>query len=206
MLRKFAIMLLVSASLLGMVSTSWGGAVLYEDKFTSLDPGWGSADKNFDIKDGKMTVQPGPKESYTAMYEGNIFPNDLDVSVSVKFVKVDDPNWGAGLLFWGKGSNEFYGVLINAKGWYTVQRRVGDRFINPVSWRENTAVKKGAGVENRIRIVTSGTKATVYLNGQEAVSFTGTPPEGGSQIGIRASSGDKAPNVIEYSDLKVMKP
>lgn len=206
MLRKFAVMLLVLVALLGMVATSWGGSVLYEDKFTSLDPGWGSADKFFDIKDGKMIVQPAPKESYTAMYEGNIFPNDQDTSISVKFAKLEDPSWGAGLLFWGKGSNEFYGVLINANGWYTVQRRVGDRFINPVSWRESAAVKKGAGVENRLRVVTKGTKATVSINGQEVISFTGQPPEGGSQIGVRASSGDEKSNVMEYTNLQVMKP
>lgn len=206
MSRKLAIWLLIVVSVLGLASASWGGSVLYEDKFTSLDPGWGAADNSFDIKDGKMVVQPGVKESYTAMYEGNIFPNDLDASISLKFAKVEDPTWGAGLLFWGKGSNEFYGVLINANGWFTVQRRVGDRFINPVSWRENAAVKKGAGVDNRLRVVTKGTKATVYINDKEVVSFTGTPPEGGSQIGIRASSGDANPNVIEFTDLKVMNP
>jgi hypothetical protein len=191
---------------LGLVSASWAGSVLYEDKFTSLDPGWGAADNSFDIKDGKMTVKPAVKETYSARYEGNPFPNDMDASISMKFVKAEDPTWGAGLLFWSKGYKDFYGVLVNANGWYTVQRRLGDRFINPVSWRENAAIKKGAGADNRLRVVTKGTKATVYINDKEVISFTGQPPEGGSQVGVRAASGDDKPNVVEFTDLKVMAP
>ena len=205
MKRKLMVALMLVA-VLGLVSASWAGTVLFEDKFTSLDPGWGAPDKSFDIKDGKLTLQPAAKETYTAVYEGNIFPNDMDVSISMKFVKADDPNWGAGLLFWSKGLKEFYGLLVNADGWFTIQRRMGDRFINPVSWRANDAIKKGAGVDNRLRVVTKGTKATVFINDKEILTFTGTPPEGGSQIGVRGASGDEKPNVIEFTNLQVMKP
>jgi hypothetical protein len=176
------------------------------NKFTSLDPGWGSPDKAFEVKDGKLVVQPAVKETYSAVYEGNIFPNDMDVSVTMKFVKAEDPTWGAGLLFWSKGLKDFYGLLINANGWFTIQRRVGDRFINPVSWRENAAINKGVGADNLLRVVTKGTQAKVYVNDKEVITFTGQPPEGGSQIGVRAASGDDKPNVVEYSNLKVMSP
>jgi hypothetical protein len=205
-MKRKSMIALMMVAVLGLVSASWAGTVLFEDKFTSLDPGWGAADKSFDIKDGKLTLTPAVKETYTAIYEGNIFPNDMDVSISMKFAKAEDPTWGAGLLFWSKGYKDFYGLLINANGWFTIQRRMGDRFINPVSWRENAAVKKGAGAENRLRVVTNGTKATAYINDKEVVSFMGTPPEGGSQIGVRGASGDSQPNVIEFMDLKVMKP
>ena len=176
------------------------------NKFTSLDPGWGSPDKAFEVKDVKFVVQLAVKETYSAVYEGNIFPNDMDVSVTMKFVEAEDPTWGAGLLFWSKGLKDFYGLLINAKGWFTIQRRVGDRFINPVSWRENAAINKGVGADNLLRVVTKGTQAKVYINDKEDITFTGQPPEGGSQIGVRAASGDDKPNVVEYSDLKVMSP
>jgi hypothetical protein len=205
-MKRKAIIAMMLAAVLGMASVSWAGTVLYQDKFTSADPGWGAADKYFNIKDGKMTVQPNAKETYTAIYEGNIFPNDMDVSININFVKAPDPNWGAGLLFWANGMKNFYGLLINANGWFTIQRRMGERFINPVSWRANDAIKKGAGVENQLRVVTKDTKATVFINGKEVISFTGTPPEGGSQIGIRAASGDNEPNVVEFTDLKVEKP
>jgi 3-keto-disaccharide hydrolase len=205
MKRKLMVVLML-VTVLGLVSASWAGTVLFEDKFTSLDPGWGAPDNSFNIKDGKLTLTPAAKETYTAVYEGNIFPNDMDVSVTVKFVKAEDPNWGAGLLFWSKGLREFYGLLINANGWYTIQRRMGDRFINPVSWRASDAIKKGAGVDNKLRVVTNGAKATVYINDKEVITFTGQPPEGGSQIGVRGASGDSQPNVIEYTDFKVMKP
>ena len=205
-MKNKAIVALVLVAVMGLVTASWAGTVLYQDNFSSMDPGWGRADKYFNIKDGKMTVTPAPKETYTAVYEGNIFPNDMDASITLKFVKAPDPNWGAGLLFWSTGLKNFYGVLINANGWYTVQRRMGKRFINPVSWRASDAIKKGTGVENRIRVVTKGNKATVFINDKEVISLTGTPPEGGSQVGVRVASGDKESNVIEFTDLKVEKP
>ncbi len=205
-MKRKAIITLMLVAVLGIASVSWAGTVLYQDNFTNMDPGWGAPDKYFNIAGGKMTVQPAAKETYTAIYEGNIFPNDVDASINMKFVKAPDPNWGAGLLFWSSGMKNFYGLLINANGWFTIQRRMGDRFINPVSWRANDAIKKGAGADNRLRIVTKGDKATVFINDKEVISFTGTPPEGGSQIGIRAASGDNESNVIEFSDLKVEKP
>jgi hypothetical protein len=197
---------LMLVAVLGLVSASWAGTVLFEDKFTSMDPGWGTPDKSFDIKDGKLTLTPAVKETYTAIYEGNIFPNDTDVTINMKFAQAPDPTWGSGLVFWSSGLNNFYALLINANGWFTIQRRMGDRFINPVSWRQNDAIKKGTGADNQLRLVTQGTKGTVYINGKELISFTGTPPEGGSQVGVRGASGDKASNVIEFTDLKVMKP
>jgi hypothetical protein len=205
-MKRKAIIALTCVAFLGLATASWAGTVLYQDNFSSLDAGWGAADKFFNIQNGKMTVQPNAKETYTAVYEGNIFPNDMDASISVKFVQAPDPNWGAGLLFWANGMKNFYGVLINANGWFTVQRRMGDRFINPVSWRANDAIKKGTGVENRLRVVTKGNKATIFVNDKELISLTGTPPEGGSQIGIRVASGDNEPNVVEFTDLKVEKP
>jgi hypothetical protein len=205
MKRKLAVLVIVVA-VFGVASVGWCGSVLLEDKFTSLDPGWGAVDQFFDIKDGKMTVQPAVKETYTAVYEGNIFPNDLDVSISMKFTKADEPNWGSGLVFWGKGMKDYYALMINANGWFTVQRRLGDRSINPVSWRENAAIKKGVGAENRLRVVTKGPKATIFINDKEIISLTGQPPEGGSQIGVRSASGDVKPNAVEFTDLKVMTP
>jgi hypothetical protein len=202
MKRNLSVVLIMVA-VFGLVSACWAASVLYEDKFTSLDPGWGAPDKSFEVKDGKLILTPNAKETYTAVFEGNIFPNDMDVSISMKFVKAEDPTWGAGLLFWSKGLKDFYGLLINANGWFTVQRRMGDRFINPVTWRENAAINKGVGAVNQLRVVTKGNKATVFVNGKELITFTGQPPQGGSQIGVRGASGDDQPNVIEFTDLKV---
>ena len=203
--RKLSVLLLM-VIILGTASVPWASSVLFEDNFTSLDPGWGATDKYFNIKDGKLILQPAKKEVYTLLYEGNIFPNDMQASVSLKFAPADDPIWGSGLVFWAKSSKEYYSFMINANGWYTVSRRLGDRYINPVTWRENEAVKKGSGVENRLRVVTKGNKATLFINDKEIISLTGQPPEGGSQIGLRAASGDEKTNVAEFTALKVMAP
>jgi hypothetical protein len=205
-MKRNLVVLVLMISVFGLVSAGWGGSVLLEDKFTSLDPGWGAEDEFFKVKDGKMTVQPAVKETYTAIYEGNIFPNDLDMGITMKFTKADEPNWGSGLVFWGKGMKDYYALMINANGWYTVQRRMGDRSINPVTWRENAAIKKGVGADNRLRVVTKGNKATIFINDKEIVSLNGQPPEGGSQIGVRTASGDVKPNAVEFTDLKVATP
>ena len=63
----------------------------------------------------KFVVQLAVKETYSAVYEGNIFPNDMDVSVTMKFVEAEDPTWGAGLLFWSKGLKDLTLIAYGPK-------------------------------------------------------------------------------------------
>jgi hypothetical protein len=137
-----------------LLNPCFGATALFEDKFATLDPSWGAPSQWISVKDGKLTINGEKNVADNWLNQAAILPNDMDANVTLAFVKTGSPDYGSGLLFWAKDYNGWYSALINANGWFAVQRRVGDRFLMPVDWRKSDAVKKGEGVENQIRVVT----------------------------------------------------
>jgi hypothetical protein len=135
-----------------------------------------------------------------------VFPNDTDITFNMTFSRAPAPTWGSGLVFWAKDYSEYYALLINANGWFAVQHHVANRYLLPVAWRSTDAIKKGAGAENQVQVVTKGNKATISVNGKELITLSGQPPNGGSLIGFKVASGTKAANSAAFGDLKVTQP
>ncbi len=210
MKTKIVLVVLVGLTVLSLaknVLACKGSEVYYEDNFTSLDPAWGEANANLNVANGKLVIQPDVNTSYPIINQANIF-EDMDACVNVSLTKSDDPNYGGGLIFWAKGYDDYYYLLVTGDGWYTVKRWVNKRVLEPVSWRQNSALKKGLGEVNQLRVVTKGNEAKVYINDTEVVTFKGQPPQGGSFVGLTGNSPANAQNknVWEFSDLKVTKP
>lgn len=184
-----------------------GSQLLFEDNFSTLDPAWGVQGPNLSVNNGKLIVQPEINSSYVALNQGNIF-EDIDACVKLSQVKSDDPTYSAGLIFWAKDSSDYYYFLVTSDGWYSVKRWVNQRSLAPVDWRKSPAIKNGLGETNHLRVVAGGTKATVYVNDTELITFSGQPPQGGSFVGMIAFSPEKATNknVWEFSEFKVTKP
>ncbi len=180
--------------------------VLFEDKFTALDPSWAAPSATITAKDGKLIVTPDKGMTNTYLNQANILPNDMAASYTEVFVKAADPTYGSGLVFWAKDSDNWYCLQINANGWFAVQRYTSNRYLLPVAWREDASLKLGVGAENQIKLVTKGNQATISINGKEILSFTGQPPEGGSLIGFRASSGAGGQNSVAFSNFQVVQP
>ena len=171
------------------VSVSLAAKVIFEDKFASLDPSWGVPGPIADVKDGKLIITPEINTAKIILNQGDIFPNDMEISAAMTFIKAPAPNWASGLVFWAKDSNEFYVVLVSVRGWIGVERNIAGRYLMPVAWRESDAFKKGEGAENHIKVATKGNKATIFLNGKEVFSFNGRPPQGGTLVGFKVNSG-----------------
>ena len=203
---KWTALVMAMAMVFLAVTGGLAAKVLFEDKFATLDPAWGVPSANITAKDGKLIITP--EKNFTSVYlnQANVLPNDAEASFTVTFLKAGDPTYGSGLIFWAKDSNEFYCLLINANGWFAVQRLVANRYLLPVAWRESDAVKKGEGVDNQVKVVTKGNQATISINGKEVISFSGQPPEGGSLIGFKAGSGPGAPNSVAFSNFQVVQP
>jgi hypothetical protein len=188
------------------VTASLAGKVLFEDKFTSLDPAWGAPGPIMDAKDGKLIITPEKNTTQTVLNQANVYPNNSESSFVMTFVKAPAPTWGSGLVFWAKDYNEYYAVLINAEGWFAVQRHIAGRYLLPVAWRESDAIKKGEGAENRVQVATKDNKAKVFINGQEVISFSGQPPQGGTLIGFKVASGPEGSNVAAFSNFQLVQP
>ncbi|MFA4902363.1 MAG: hypothetical protein WC600_06415 [Desulfobaccales bacterium] len=203
---KAAVLVMALTLLLVAMNLCWAAKVVFEDKFTSLDPAWGSPSAVVNVKDGKLVITPEKNTTQTILNQANVLPNDMEASYSLTFVKAPAPSWGSGLVFWAKDYDEYYAVLINAEGWFGVQRHVAKRYLLPVAWRESDAIKKGDGAENQVKVVTKGKQATVFINGKEVVTLNGQPPEGGSLIGFKAASGPEGSNTVAFASLIVSQP
>ena len=189
------------------VTVSLAGKVLFEDKFTSMDSGWGIASANVYVKDGKLIISPNLNTGLTVFNQSAFLPDDIDATITAKFLKAPAETYGVGFFFWVNSPTEFYGLWLTPSGTFSVLRSVvGGRLLYPVPWQKSDAIKKGEGVDNVLRVVTKGNKATVYVNGQELAVLNGQPPAGGTQIGMGASSGGTAPNVVAFSNLTVVAP
>lgn len=206
MKSKVAALMMAMAVVLLAVTASLAGKVLFEDKFTSLDPSWGAPGPIMDVKDGKLLITPKTNTSQTILNQANVFPNDAEASFTMTFVKAPAPTWGSGLVFWAKDYNEYYAVLVNAEGWFAVQRYIAGRYLLPVAWRESDVIKKGEGAENQVKVVTKDNKATISLNGKEVISLSGQPPQGGSLVGFKVASGPEGANSVAFSNFQLVHP
>jgi len=206
MKRQSAALAMAMAVVLMAVTASLAGKVLFEDKFTALDPAWGAAGPIMDVKDGKLIITPEMNTSQTVLNQGNVFPNDAEGSFAMTFVKAPAPGWGSGLVFWARDYNEYYAVLMNPEGWFAVQRYVAGRYLLPVAWRESDAIKQGEGAENQVKVVTKANKATVFINGKEVISLSGQPPQGGTLIGFKVASGPEGSNSVAFSNFQLVQP
>ncbi len=160
----------VLAVLLAWVGPGVGARDVFEDKFAALDPAWGLPSNVVGVKDGKLVVSPETNQSQTLLHQGFLFPSELEIRVSISFVKADDDTYGSGLVFWANDYWDYYALLVNAQGWFAVQRYFGGSYGLPVPWRESDVIKKGIAVDNLLRVATKGDQVTVYINGQELVT------------------------------------
>ena len=151
-------------------------------------------------------ITPEKNTTQTILNQANVFPNDMEASYALTFIKAPAPTWGSGLVFWAKDYDEYYAVLINAQGWFGVQRHMSNRYLLPVAWQASDAIKKGEGAENQVKVVTKGNQATIFINGKEVVSFNGQPPQGGTLIGFKAASGPEGANTVAFANLQITQP
>jgi hypothetical protein len=181
-------------------------SVLLQDDFSTLDPGWDNGNKALQVENHKLVQQLPNKETvYVNFYKGDVF-DDADISINVRKAKGGDSSECTGLAFWATNYDNDYEVRIDESGELAVARYSNGRLLFPVTWRDSDLVKKGLDTDTTIRVVTKGNTGTVYLNGKQAITFKGQPPDGGGFIGVVGSSSGKSPYAWEFSNLAVKKP
>lgn len=181
-----------------------GTEVIFEDNFATLDPAWGQSSTNLSINNGKMVIKPDV--AYHTLNQSFLL-EDIDACVKLTLASANAPGNAIGaIMFWAKDYSDYFLLEIDGNGSFTVAHLVKDRWLYPVTWRENPAINKGVGQTNQLRVVTKGNQATIYINDKEAVSFKGQPPQGGGLIGLYGASLENAQAVWEFSELKITKP
>jgi hypothetical protein len=188
------------------VTGSLAAKVLFEDQFASFDPAWGVSGQRIHLDNGKLIINGEPNLAFNYLNQTGVLPNDMEASFTMSFIKAEEPAYGSGLLFWARDYSAWYCLLINPNGWVAVQRFDGGHFVMPVRWHESDVIAKGEGRINHVKLATKGKEATVFINGEKVLSFTGFPPKDGSLIGFRAASGPYGSNSVAFSGLQVVQP
>jgi hypothetical protein len=178
-------------------------AELFSDDFATLDQAWGLANANRWVENNKLFLQPGIDAGTTDLYQGNVF-GDSDIRVKLVQARGDATKL-AGIAFWGLDYESYYLAGACPDGSCSIYRRVNGRWLNPFPPQKCAAIKQGADKSIELRVVTQGNLATFYVNGQQLTALHGSPPNGGSMIGLHGESG-AVPSTWQFSEFKVLKP
>ena len=182
-----------------------GQKVLFEDDFTTLDPGWGLPGEIMRTEQNRLVLTPEDSQCRTRLYQGDVF-EDFDYQVKIRLAKKAAPIVLSGVVFWAKNYDNYYNFVINPAGQFVVTRHMGKKVLSLQSWTDSPAIKKEEGETNLFRVVAKGNQATLFVNGTQVYAFKGFPPPEGSLIGFMGCSPQGSRNVFEISELKVVAP
>jgi hypothetical protein len=183
-------------------------AMILVDDFTAIDPAWGAPSDWMTLRDGQLSFSFEPSQSVTSLNLGAIVTGDADITVTARTTgAVGDVSndAAAGLVFWAKDYANYHLFQVMDDGTMIVFRRIGDRWLTPMAVKEVPAAAKfdlTAGAE--LRVVTSGRRATLFINGVEVGVISGQPPANESSIGLYAQSGDAAGNTL-FDNLTIRR-
>src|SRR6201987_2019058 len=194
-----ALATLLSLAPFGEVS---GAEVLYEDNFTNLDPSWGTPGEILSVREGKLVLKPALNTTQSVLNQSNVF-DDADVELQIT-LSSGDATVPAGLIFWAKDYSNFYCFNIDANGSFKISHFVIDRWLTPVGWTDSSAINKGIGQSNKLRVLTNGRQAIFYINEKEVITINGQPPQGGGCVGISGGSAQDSQNTWEFASLRVI--
>lgn len=186
-----------------------GGKVQFADDFRDVDPAWNieAAPDRYAISGGKLAISPDakitPLGNWTNLYTGSFF-GDADICVTITFpTEAGAEDASGGIAFWATDINNLYKFGISPAGTASIIRWQNGKVLMVASWRKTDALKTTPGATNTIRVTLNGSSAATYINDKPFVTIKGQPPEGGSEIGLSASAGQRASFPFLFSDLKV---
>jgi hypothetical protein len=180
-----------------------GDTEIYSDDFATGDGPWDNADW-IKIGGGKLEVKVQPDRWGVARFRGDL-PKEFDVCVDVTFPAVKDPTLtSGGIAFWFKDYENTYAVLLAPDGQLGVPRFNKGRVLIASPWKQEAALKPGAGSKNTIRVTAKGNSVTVYVNDQKVRTFRGVPDE--AYIGLAGGSEKEQENTWTFSNFKLTDP
>jgi hypothetical protein len=158
------------------------GKVVFADAFDSLSSEWGTQDAFMKLKNGELTLAETDGKSY-AVYAGPSF-RDVDFCATMKVTDSSaiDESYG-GIIFWARDIDHYYAFQITLDGYATVFEYAAE-WKGMIDDRAFSAIKKGIGAVNELRVVTKGPNATFYVNDQKFDTINVKNPPGTQHIGF----------------------
>ena len=142
------------AFLPGIASACEGNDVIFEDNFANDSGGW-ALHPAIEVKDGNFIIKLKPDDLQTDL-NITFTVDDADVCSEAVWPDGDQKILGAGLLFWGEDSKDFFqfGILNNGKYW--IARKQDGKWHTIVENVESSAIKTDAGAANQLRVKVDG--------------------------------------------------
>src|ERR1041385_5682636 len=165
-MRMIASLIVAGVALLGAdaASACQGQKVLYQDRFTALDPSWGTYGDELTIENGRMVIRPEPGTVYWQVNDLGMY-RDVDLCADVTIVESVTPDEVvAGLVFWYVDDDNLYAFEVDAAGHASIWKRAAGDWRGVVPWAETALVPMGDGKTNRLRVVTNGIAPATYVN------------------------------------------
>ncbi len=172
------------------------------EELTPSDPGWGTPDANWTIRENKIRLTPLPGNGAILVNTAHHL-KETEFSCEVVMSKGDDLDQLGGLIFWAKDYNDCYALVVSADGRYAIGRKLFGRWINPTAKTGSDTVKTGAGEVNRLKIRTSEKTFTAFINDIPVATLNGEPPEGEWLIGLYGESGESSENWWDFGKIEV---
>jgi 3-keto-disaccharide hydrolase len=183
-----------------------GSTILFEDRFDSLQPTWGTPSEWLKVENGKLVVAPEPAAYFWATNQASLY-DDIDMCVAMTTVAGVEPDEvKAGLVFWYDNANNFYVLEFSPNGQASVWRRQRGEWLEQIQWKDIDGAHTGDNAVNELRVVTKGNQVTAYLNETEVGQFTGIAPNNGQQVGVFVASPESGTAQFAFDNLKVTRP
>jgi hypothetical protein len=183
-----------------------GPHVKFTDDFRQVDDSWGIDPKSdtVSVEEGKVKVKADPSGGYTILYGGLLFDDaDLCVTVQVPSQTGNADQLAAGPVFWAQDYNNYYTFAITPAGSAAIVRRIRGRWIYVLEYRKAEGIKTQPGDKNILRVTTSGSTVTAYINDVKFASVKAQIPENGGAIGLHAESEQAHRDTWKFINLKV---
>jgi hypothetical protein len=172
------------------------------ETFTSGAPGWtNDASGTWSVAGGVYQMSGSQGGAYRYSYYGSTFGNfTLEVDIAKVQGNVNSP---AGILFRGDGTfANLYMFHLGTDGEYVIAKQVGGSGYTYISSTYSSAINKGLGVTNKLRVAAHGWTLQFYINEKvvnvvEDMSFTS------GRVGLYAWDDASVANIMQFDNVKV---
>jgi hypothetical protein len=174
---------------------------LFKDDFDRLQTAQWTTDGRPSVFSGHLSLRPEAAKT-NSIYTVRTFP-DVEICGDVRLVYSRDVARSyVGIAFWVENFSNLYTFQITLDGYAGVFHLADDKWTTVIDDRQVEAVNTEKLAFNELRVVTRGTTATLYINGQKFDEITGEPPEE-QHVGFMAESPKGVQPTYEMDDLVV---
>jgi hypothetical protein len=184
-----------------------GAPAAFVDDFSRPDHGWGTLDASAALADGHLVLKPKGTTAVVRIYQPLVF-DGATACAAVKSpprpANLHDDAAG-GMIFWAKDYLNYYLAETFRDDTFAVWRKLAGKWLQLVPRSGAKGLQQGPGAVNRVKAMTAGNRATLYINDASVASFWGQPPRVGGAVGVYAQSAAGEEDPWTFLNVAVMR-